>query len=137
MRRKEKNASGGILAFYFTNGNLTNNLPSLQSLMPLFIILPVFPLKHLTFQLSKRENEKSSVSQHPAQDNPIEQTSQPRSPCRLFRLPSSNQAQILVQKSVVKVANLGLGAHVLSSSQWLGSRVMWNIARRPKCRKRL
>lgn len=60
-----------------------NNLPSLQSLMFLFTILPVFPLNHFTFQLSKRENEKISVSQHPTQDNPIELTSQPRSPCRL------------------------------------------------------
>lgn len=83
MRRKEKNASGGILAFCFTNGYLTNNLPSLQFLMSFSIILPVFPLNHLTFQLSKIENVKSSVSQHPAQDNPIEQTSQPKSPYRL------------------------------------------------------
>ena len=39
---------------------------------------------HLTFQLFKRGDVKSSGNQYPAQDNPIEQTSQPRSPYRLL-----------------------------------------------------
>lgn len=47
----------------------------------LFVILPVFPFDCLTFQFSQGRCGKLSY-QHPAQVNPTEQMSQPKSPSK-------------------------------------------------------